>query len=207
MRRARRGAAAGTGGFVAASALDAELPEFDVSSHHEIEIAAPRERAWSALLEADLAGSAVSKVLLALRGYGLRARRVRAGGSVADRLQRFGFTKLAEVPGEELVFGLAGRFWLPAGGLERLSGPEDFRAFANPECVKAAWNLRVVETGPGTSRLTTETRVLGLGDGARRRFRLYWTFVGPFSGLIRRMLLRGVRRSAEQGGPAIAQGH
>lgn len=202
MRRARRGAAAGPGGFVAASALDAALPEYDVSSHHEIEIAAPRERAWAVLLEADLAGSAVSKALLALRGYGLRVRRVRAGGSVADRLQSFGFTKLAEVPGEELVFGLAGRFWLPAGGLERLAGPEDFRAFANPECVKAAWNLRVVETGPGTSRLTTETRVLGLGDGARRRFRIYWTFVGPFSGLIRRMLLRGVRRSAEEGGPA-----
>jgi len=159
------------------------------------------------MLEADLAGSTVSKLLLALRGYGLRARRVRTGGTIAERLQRFGFTKLAEVPGEELVFGLAGRFWRPDGGLERLAGPEEFRAFSKEGCVKAAWNLRVVETGPGTSRLTTETRVLGLGGGARRRFRLYWAFVGPFSGMIRRMLLRGVRRSAEQGGPATAKDH
>ena len=184
-----------------------ELPQFDVVSHHEIEIAAPPERTWAALQEGDLAGSAVSKVLLALRGYGLRARRVRAGGTIAERLQRFGFTKLVEVPGEELVFGLAGRFWRFDGGLERLAGPDDFRTFAKEGCVKAAWNLRVVESGPGTSRLTTETRVLCLGDGARRRFRLYWAFVGPFSGLIRRMLLRGVRRSAEEGGPAAAKGH
>ena len=117
-----------------------ELPQFDVVSHHEIEIAATPERTWAALQEGDLAGSAISKVLLALRGYGLRARRVRAGGTIAERLQRFGFTKLVEVPGEELVFGLAGRFWRFDGGLERLSGPDDFRTFAKDGCVKAAWN-------------------------------------------------------------------
>jgi hypothetical protein len=32
---------------------------------------------------------------------------------------------------------------------------------------------------------------------ARRKFRLYWTLVGPFSGLIRRALLSGIRRRAE----------
>ena len=63
--------------------------------------------------------------------------------------------------------------------------------------MKAAWNLRVVATGPGRSRLTTETRVLGFGDDARRKFRLYWSVVGPFSGAIRTALLRSVRRHAE----------
>jgi hypothetical protein len=174
-----------------------ELPEFDVSSHHEIEIRAPRERAWAALLEGDLAGSAVSKILLALRGYGLRARRGKASGTVADRLQRFGFTMLAEIPGEELVFGLAGRFWRFDGGLERLCGPDEFRAFAKDGCVKAAWNLRVVDEGQGKSRLTTETRVRCFGPSASRKFRLYWALIGPFSGAIRTTLLRSVRRRAE----------
>jgi hypothetical protein len=139
----------------------------------------------------------VSKLLLALRGYGLRARRGKAGGTVADRLQRFGFTKLAEVPGQELVFGLAGRFWRFDGGLERLAGPEEFRAFAKEGCVKAAWNLRVVDAAAGSSRLTTETRVLCFGPSARRKFRLYWALVGPFSGALRRALLSGIKRRAE----------
>jgi len=173
-----------------------ELPEFDVSSHHEIEISVSRERAWEALLAHDLAGSTASKLLLALRGYGLRARRGNAGGTIADRLERFGFTKLAEVPGEELVFGLAGRFWRFDGGLERLAGPEDFRAFAKDGRVKTAWNLRVFDAGPGKSRLTTETRVLCFGSSARRRFRLYWALIAPFSGAIRMGLLRGIRRRA-----------
>lgn len=143
-----------------------------------------------------MAGSAASKLLLALRGYGLRSRRSSAVGTIADRLQRFGFTKLVEVPGEELVFGLAGRFWRPDGGLERLAGPEDFRAFAKEGSVKAAWNLRVAEAGPGRTRLTTETRVRCLGPAARRKFRLYWALIRPFSGLIRRRMLAGVKRRA-----------
>ena len=132
-----------------------------------------------------------------MRGYGLRARLGNAGGTVADRLQRFGFTQLAEVPGEELVFGLAGRFWRLDGGLERLGGPDEFRAFAKDGCVKAAWNLRVVDSRPGESLLTTETRVHCFGGAARRKFRSYWAFVGPFSGLLRRSLLASVKRTAE----------
>jgi hypothetical protein len=174
-----------------------ELPEFDVSSHHEIEIAVSRQRAWAAILAHDLAGSTTSRLLLALRGYGLRARRGNAGGTIADRLQRFGFTKLSEVPGEELVFGLAGRFWRFDGGLERLAGPGDFRAFAKEGCVKTAWTLRVVATSPEKSLLTTETRVKCFGPSARRKFRLYWALIAPFSGAIRTGLLRGIRRRAQ----------
>ena len=148
------------------------------------------------LLEHDLAGSAASKLLLALRGYGLRARRGNAGGTIADRLQRFGFTKLAEVPGEDLVFGLAGRFWRLDRSLEHLAGPEDFRAFAKEGCVRAAWNLRMIEAGLGKSRLTTETRVQCFGPSARRKFRRYWILIAPFSGAIRMALLRGVKHRA-----------
>ncbi len=153
---------------------------------------------WAALLESDLAGSGLSKILLALRGYGLRARRGNAGGTIAERLQRFGFTKLAEVPGEELVFGLAGRFWQFDGGLERLAGPEEFRAFGKEGSVKAAWNLRVVEAAPGRTLLTTETRVRCFGASADRRFRAYWAVIAPFSGVVRRRMLRSVRRRSEE---------
>jgi hypothetical protein len=47
-------------------------------------------------------------------------------------------------------------------------------------------------------RLSTETRIAYFDSAARRKFRLYWTLVGPFSGLLRRVLLTGVQRRAER---------
>jgi hypothetical protein len=37
-----------------------------------------------------------------------------------------------------------------------------------------------------------------LDDESRRRFRLYWLFIGPFSGLIRRKILRSIKHEAER---------
>jgi hypothetical protein len=151
---------------------------------------------WQALLTQDLASSPVSKALLALRGYGGRALRPSAG-TFPEKLERFGFTKLDEDPGRELVFGIAGRFWRPDGGLRRIADRQAFLDFAEDGCVKAAWNLRVGVTDGASCNLSTETRIRYFGSAAQRKFRLYWTLVRPFSGAIRRALLRGIRRNAE----------
>jgi hypothetical protein len=176
--------------------LDTWLPEFDVSKRHAISIPAPAERVYSELLRYDLGDSFVTALLMGLRGYGFRWKRTGQAevSSLSEQLERFAFTRLEEKPGEELVFGLVGKFWRPDGGLRRLSR-EDFAAFREPGFAKAAWNLRV-EPGPGSaSELSTETRVLCLGESARRKFLLYWRVVEPFSGLTRRSLLRGVLRA------------
>lgn len=138
----------------------------------------------------------MTKRLLYLRGYGRRAFRASAG-TFPEKLVRFGFTKLDEVSEQELVFGIAGRFWCWNGDLRPLAGRDAFVAFAEDGCVKAAWNLRIDDAGGGSCTLSTETRIVYFGPAARRKFRLYWTLVGPFSGFIRRALLRGVRRRAE----------
>jgi len=148
------------------------------------------------LLAHRFGASPVTKALFFLRGYGRRALSVR-GGSLPETIVRFGFTKLGEVPGRELVFGIAGRFWRPGGDLRRLADSEAFSAFAEEGCIKGAWNLRVEPLGDAASRLSTETRVVYFGQAARRKFRLYWSLVGPFSGLIRRALLGAVRKRAE----------
>ena len=49
----------------------------------------------------------------------------------------------------------------------------------------------------GGTELTTETRVLCADAGARRRFLPYWYLIRPASGMIRRVMLREIRRSAE----------
>jgi hypothetical protein len=188
--------------------LDRWLPEFDVSKRYGVTIGAPRERVYDELLRYDFGDSIVTTVLMGLRGYGSRRKRTSAsqGSSLKERLDRFAFTLLDEEPGEELVFGLAGKFWRPDGGFRRLSR-EEFAAFAEPGFAKAAWNVRVGGSGlhlpHGGSglhlphcELSTETRVLCLGEDARRKFLLYWRLVEPFSGAIRWSLLRGVRRAA-----------
>ncbi|HVE65321.1 MAG TPA: hypothetical protein VNC59_01985 [Thermoanaerobaculia bacterium] len=59
--------------------------------------------------------------------------------------------------------------------------------------------LLIEEHEPGSVLLSTETRVLCLGDAARRKFLLYCRVVEPFSGVIRQSLLRGVRRASQAG--------
>jgi hypothetical protein len=114
--------------------------------------------------------------------------------SFPEKLERFGFTRLDEDPGRELVFGIAGRFWRYDGGLRRVPDRDAFIRFAEEGCVKVAWNLRIRETDGDLTELSTETRIQYFGPAARRKFRLYWTLIGPFSGAIRVSLLRAIRR-------------
>jgi len=60
---------------------------------------------------------------------------------------------------------------------------------------RAVWNFTGQEAAAGRTLLSTETRIV-CGDAAsRRKFRLYWLVVRPFSGLSRLLMLRAVRRA------------
>lgn len=138
--------------------------------------------------------SRITRALMALRGYRRRVRPPRPEGLAASLAGR-GFVALGGRPGRELVFGLVGKFWTPSGGLRPLSAPE-FETFAEEGFAKAAWNLAVEPAGDARSRLSTETRVLCYGAAARRRFRVYWSTIEIFSGVIRMAMLRGIRDRA-----------
>jgi hypothetical protein len=184
--------------------LDRWLPEFDVSKRHAVLIGASRERVFEELLRYDFRTSRSTRILMALRGYGRRAwRTAERASTLPEALVRFGFTPLGEDAGRVLVFGLVGRFWRPRGDLCTVPAA-DFESFREPGYAKAAWNLLVEDESPGVTRLSTETRVLCIGDAARRRFLLYWRVVEPFSGVIRWSLLRGVRRAAEKAATSCA---
>ena len=184
-----------------AALLHEILPRFDVSSRHRLLVAAPAARTWDALVRADLRDSTIARLLLRLRGYGARARRMEGDGTLSQSLSGLGFVPIGERPGSELVFGLIGRFWTLSGGLRAVS-PAEFLGFEQEGFAKAAWNLEVSPSGETASLLATETRVLCFGAAARRRFRLYWGLIGPFSGIIRRAMLGSIRdRAVEKGTP------
>jgi len=126
----------------------------------------------------------VARVLMRARGMRGAARR-----PVLEEALRT-FSVLADVPGRELVVGAVGRPWQLRGG----GRPDaDFRAFDEPGYAKMAMDFRL-----DGGLLTTETRVLLTDAAARRRFRAYWLVIRPFSGLIRRVWLRAIKRRAER---------
>src|SRR6266566_7859667 len=86
--------------------------------------------------------------------------------------------------------------WHQTGDLD-VDGPVGLGDFLG---VTIAFGIWAVPLGPaGGTRLATETRVHATDSAARRRFRLYWFVVGPFSALIRRRWLAAARRAAEAG--------
>jgi hypothetical protein len=177
--------------------IDEFLPHYDMVERHEVHVAASPARVYACVRTLDVARMPFTAALLAIRGLPhLLTGAVRPSLRMTlDDLTALGFVVLADNPPRELVLGVAGRFWRPTSGVIRMSA-SDFGRFAEPGHVRAAWNFRI-EPEPGGSRLRTETRVECIDDAAFRRFRLYWAVVGPFSGLIRRDMLRAIRRDAE----------
>ena len=185
--------------------LDEFLPDFDFSEHHTTTVAASPERTIAAVRELSARDTPVALGLMALRRLPARLKARFAGGDqrprpspgpVLDQMERAGFVRLAERPGE-VVFGVVGRFWELGGGLRTVTAAE-FVPFAEPGYAKAVIDFRV-EPAPGGCLLSTETRIAGTDEGTRRTFGRYWRVVHPGSALIRREWLRAIRRRAERG--------
>ena len=180
--------------------IDEYLPTFHVSERHELLVPAPASRAYAAIWEADLAASAIVKALFLLRTLPARLLDAGAARPAATRLTlreilRHGFCLLAEEPGREVVLGASGRFWTPTGNLSP-TDPTRFREPPPAGTARAAWNFVVSQPSNDASMVATETRVLCADTAALNSFRRYWSLVGPFSGLIRRYMLRSIRRTA-----------
>ncbi|HKA93320.1 MAG TPA: hypothetical protein VKE97_05920 [Acidimicrobiia bacterium] len=178
--------------------IDRFLPEYDEIEHHEAGVDAPADRTYQAVKEIDLARSPIVLALLAVRGLPhlftgavKPKRRLRL-----DDILESGFVVLAEEPGRELVLGIVGKFWRPGSGVHRIEASE-FTGFDEPGYSKAVWNFLVSERAGGGSTLVTETRVVSTDADARRNFGWYWRLIGPFSALIRRIVLGQVKREAE----------
>jgi hypothetical protein len=205
--------------------LDDFLPDYDANEVHSTRIAAPPDQVLAAaralsprevpLVVALMAARRLPARLLRLaRGRATRPRSSPSESGAPDAplldspsesgaldapflegFTRAGFFVLADRP-DELVLGVVGRFWTPDGGIERVAA-DDFVAFGEPGFAKAVFNFHVREVAGGTL-LTTETRIEGTDERARRMFRRYWRVVMPGSALIRRAWLRAIRNRAER---------
>jgi hypothetical protein len=188
--------------------LNEILPTFDVTEVHSIEVRARPEIVFSAIKDVRLDEiSCLVRLLLALRS--VPERMVGRKGLTAPPARPLlsymldnGFVLLGEEQQREIAFGRMapasiGRVWKPSSNVNvPLSGPEQFLAFHDPDYIKIAANLTMEPDDEGGFVVRTESRCLALSRQALREFLPYWRIIRPFSGLIRRLWLRGIRTHA-----------
>ena len=171
--------------------IDDFLPEFDFHERHETIVPAPPEAVRRALDEWRPSQSFLWRWLVRLRGLGS------PNGTLREWGEGNGFLCLADTS-DEVVYGQAGRFWSPNERAAMVSPRtvEEFRRLSDPGFAVAAMNILIEPQASGSTRLFTETRIRCLGSSSRRRFRLYWLVIRPFSGILRSAMLGGVRARA-----------
>jgi len=169
--------------------VDTFLPEYQFSERHDILINSSCPQVYERLHRLDLHDAIVIRWLFRLRG-------LPSSGLTLEGLRKIGFAVLGEIPDQEVVLGLVGRFWTIRGDLQKIDS-DTFKAFDRPGFAKAVWNFRVHPQLDGGTRLVTETRILCLDAKSTRRFRWYWLMIGTFSGVIRKQILRVLKKQAE----------
>jgi hypothetical protein len=164
--------------------LDDVLPQWHFRERHSKRVSSSPERVFSAVRAITLAELPVARVLVWLRGMGAAA-----DPPLLQEMRRAGFEIVSEERHREIVWAAVGQPWKLRGG--RRAHDPNFRSFDEPGYAKMAFNFRLDD-----DTLSTETRVFLTDDRSRRRFRLYWLAIRPFSGLIRRLWLRAIARAA-----------
>ena len=182
--------------------IDELMPRYDVVERHAIDVSASPTAAYEALLRADFGRSGVVRVLEAIRTFPAAIAARRRGSAVRPRraltlsaMESSGFVRLADVPGQEIVLGIEGRFWALDGGRCSPSAAAFRTTPPQPGTARAVWNFAFTAMGERRTLVSTETRVLCADAQARRRFLPYWYLIRVGSGLIRRAMLRQIRFS------------
>ena len=111
-------------------------------------------------------------------------------------LEKMGFVMLEQRPPEALILGLIGKFWTVHGSLQKFK-PEEFITKDWKGQALATWSFELEPVSKNQTRLTTETRVLCPDVRSKKRFKLYWTLIEPFSGWIRKEILLAIKRQVE----------
>jgi hypothetical protein len=174
--------------------IDDVMPTYHFHEVHAIRIHASPDRVFCAIKAITPQEIRFLRALMAIRSLGIA--HLPKATPFLDIFTRWGYVLLVQEPDRELVGG--GILRVSSGARPKVTDPQSFLGFAEPGCAKVTLNFYVKDMGEGWSRVTTQTRVLGTDRSGRRRFGAYWRVIYPGSATIRRMLLRAIKRRAEQ---------
>lgn len=142
------------------SLIDKYLKNYQYHARYEKVINAPAKDCFLAARDLDISPSFITRTLLRLRGLPYKS------ATLQDFIKSMCFAYLEETPYQEFIIN------------------------ASQPNVDIYWNFSFEEISPGQTRVGTETRINCPTKKAKRKFSVYWFFVRPFSGLIRKELLR-----------------
>jgi hypothetical protein len=173
-------------GAVMPTLLDEFCPQFTVHEVHRIVMRTAPNAVIEHVEALDFSESRIIKTLFRLRGLRLSSLDMRGLASI-------GLRKLASRPGDEILFGgIIGADFKPMPGTfqELLGkGPSGLATLG--------WSFRVCTLANGEIVVETETRVQCERLWVTVMFLPYWAVIRPFSGLIRREMLRLLRLRCE----------
>lgn len=169
--------------------IDQVIPRYDEREYHQIEIRGDRGKVYQTARSIDFSDSIIIRTLFRLRG-------LPASSTNLNGLLQVGFLLVDEIPLEEFVLGLVGKFWTYRAQILKLDAVQ-YGEFNHKGYAKLAWNFAIQESAPGLVRLSTETRIVCTDEQSKSRFKLYWFLIGRFSGLTRKEMLRVVKRRVE----------
>jgi len=182
------------------------LPDWQFSETHHRDTAAPPARLLDVAERWRPDHDRLIGLALQLREAPARlagALGLASGLATRPRFGRDDFLALGRLGDEALALGLAGRFWQPAYGLQRLPDAQAWRQFQAPGQAKLLLAFQVqpapaAQAARGLAwRLITVTRVHCPDAAARRALAPYWALIRPVSGLIRHRMLADICRQAE----------
>ncbi len=191
--------------------LDKIQADYDFTEVHSITAKATAQAAFDSIKEISPSEIAlVMRILVWLRSLperlvGRQGIGLRCEEPLISQMAARGFIVLAENAPEEILLGMLapgkiGRFWHNASDLNlRPADVQQYLVFDRPEYIRVVMNLVVEATDkPGYVSIRTETRCRALSRRALSEFTPYWRLIRPFSGLIRMVWLKGIKRKAEQ---------
>jgi hypothetical protein len=182
--------------------LDRHLPTFDVTQLRHVVVDATPEEAYAAVRGVDLVRIGLGPRLLnELRYLPARLLARTRGTETPETPESLTFGDLTTetgyvVLGEEFVLGAVGRFWQPEIEWADVAA-EEFATFDRPGYAKLAIGVSVRPYGTDRSLVTYEARTATTDEASRRRFRRYWTLIGPFAGYLMGRVLETVRADLE----------
>jgi hypothetical protein len=197
--------------------LDDLMPDFDATRIEHRVISAPRERVYSAAVEADfldaVRSSRVVRGLFAARAGAERlaqaARRSPAPAPpepeslrLSDLPERGDWVRLGEDPPREFAFGVVGRFWGGETSWEQIDSTR-FTTFDRPGYARIACNLSLRDYGDTRTLLSYEARTRATDETARRAFLRYWGLVSPGVGIVMRSTLAVIDRAVARAPGAV----
>jgi hypothetical protein len=191
--------------------LDEYCHVYDFTEVHTIRVKGNSETLFRALNEVSLDEiSFIVRFLFFLRALpekvvGRKDSPLSHGEPMLAAMYKSGFTLLSEQPPHEIVFGRIvpgniGRVWQKTSGINvPIKNSDEFLSFRNPDYLKVVANFLVKDSGkPGYVIVSTESRTKALSPQARHNFVPYWRIIRPFSGLIRRLMLKAIKRRTER---------